>query len=277
MNNKLKQFLDDVFKPYGAFPARNDVEQELLANLTEKFNDLKAVGETDEKAYKLTTESFGDVSEIMEHVVHNNKTVDDNHESDHRHSFDSAKDNNRDTDPRFRATSLMQADLAAAQLGNSDFSMSALTGSNFEKSNLRESKFKAAALKGASFADADLTKSNFDSSDVKDVNFDGANLTEAKLNRCALKGASFNKTILDKTEFRQAELSDVSFDGQTLRGTVFDNSSLKQTSFKNAVLENVSFHHSKVKKTIFDGTTMDKVTYALLKGMRATLDNVTIV
>jgi hypothetical protein len=34
MNDKLKQFLDDAFTPYGNFPARKDVEQELLANLT---------------------------------------------------------------------------------------------------------------------------------------------------------------------------------------------------------------------------------------------------
>ena len=26
MENKLKQFLDDAFKPYGNFPARKDVE-----------------------------------------------------------------------------------------------------------------------------------------------------------------------------------------------------------------------------------------------------------
>lgn len=53
MNDELKQFLSDAFEPYGDFPARKDVEQELLANLTEKFNDLKADGKTDEEAYRL--------------------------------------------------------------------------------------------------------------------------------------------------------------------------------------------------------------------------------
>ena len=53
MNDKLKKFLDDAFKPYGNFPSRKDVEQELLVNLTEKYDDLKSEGKTDEEAYEL--------------------------------------------------------------------------------------------------------------------------------------------------------------------------------------------------------------------------------
>jgi len=51
---------------------------------------------------------------------------------------------------------------------------------------------------------------------------------------------------------------------------------MKGTSFKNAILQDTTFHHSEVKHTIFDGATMDKVTYALLKGAKANLDNVTV-
>lgn len=264
MNDRLKQFLDDAFKPYGTFPARRDVEQELLANLTEKYNDLIASGKTQAEAYSLTTESLGDVSEIMEHVGHDTESANED-EKDFA-----------ENDSRFRATSIMNADLADAKLSGANFSMSAIMGTNFEKSDLREAKFKAAALKGASFIGADLTGANFDSSDVQAVNFDDANLTDAKLNRCGLKGASFKNATLNNTEFKGADVSGISFDGQILRGTIFDSSSLKQTTFKNATMENVSFHHCNVKKVVFDGATMDKVTYALLKGMKANLDNVTI-
>jgi BTB/POZ domain-containing protein KCTD9 len=62
----------------------------------------------------------------------------------------------------------------------------------------------------------------------------------------------------------------------TLTGTGFVGTSLKNTSFKNTVLIDVLFRHSDVKHTIFDGATMDKVTYALLKGAKASLHNVTI-
>ncbi len=277
MNDKIKQFLDEAFKPYGDFPARKDVEQELLTNLIEKYNDLKAEGKTDTEAYKLTTESFGDVSEIMEQVAYHKETDRVDNKPNPDLSIDQkSKDNYSESDSRFRSMALMEADLGDTQLPGSNFSMSALTGTNFNKSDLHDSKFKAAALKGASFFGANLIRSNFDSSDVQNVNFDDANLTEAKLHRCALKGASFTKAVLDKTEFSQADLSNVSFENQTLKGTVFDGSSLNKTTFKGAILENVSFHHSKVKKAIFDGTTMDKVTYALLKGMKAHLDNVLV-
>lgn len=71
MDTKLKQFLDNAFAPYGDFPARQDVTQELLTNLIERYNDLKAAGKSDSEAFRLTTESLGDIAEIMEHVPHN--------------------------------------------------------------------------------------------------------------------------------------------------------------------------------------------------------------
>ena len=41
-------------------------------------------------------------------------------------------------------------------------------------------------------------------------------------------------------------------------------------------LRDVSFHHAAVKHAIFDGAAMDKLTYAILKGAKATLNNITI-
>ena len=37
MEKKFQAFLDNAFAPYGNFPARADVTQELLANLQEKY------------------------------------------------------------------------------------------------------------------------------------------------------------------------------------------------------------------------------------------------
>jgi uncharacterized protein YjbI with pentapeptide repeats len=51
---------------------------------------------------------------------------------------------------------------------------------------------------------------------------------------------------------------------------------LKGASFKDAVLRNVTLHHSAVKHAVFDGATMDKLTYALLKGSKATLVDITV-
>jgi hypothetical protein len=68
MSDRLKKFLDEEFAPYGEFPARADVVQELLADLRERYDELREQGLSDDDAYKATIESFGDIAEIMEHV-----------------------------------------------------------------------------------------------------------------------------------------------------------------------------------------------------------------
>ncbi|HEY8998790.1 MAG TPA: pentapeptide repeat-containing protein [Candidatus Saccharimonadales bacterium] len=243
MESKLQKFLNDAFAPYGDFPARNDVVQELHANLVEKFNDLKREGKSDEEAYQLTIDSFGDVTEIMEHVPHAETTAEGTKEP-------------TANGPTPKASALMQADLTDSDLAHKDFSKSALMESSFDRSDMHGATFKSAALKAASFAEANVRDAVFTSSDLQNVNFNKANLTNA----------TFNKS----------DLSGVSFDGLTLDGVSFNNSSLKNASFKNTVLRNVSFYHSAVKHAVFDGATMDKLTYALLKGAKATLTDVTV-
>lgn len=277
MDNKLKQFLDDAFKPYGNFPARKDVQQELLANLTEKYNDLKAEGHTDNEAYQMTVDSFGDVSEIMEHIAHDQPQQQEKRGL--KHTLITAIKHPINGDPdtsKFRATALEDVDLADTDLRGADFSMSALMKSKFDGANLQDAKFKATALKGASFAGADLSDANFDSSDLTEADLSGANLSSTVFRRCAFKKADFSNATLDNAEFNQSDLSEIVFDGLTLNGTVFRASSTRRATFKNTTLINVSFHHCEVKHTIFDGAIMDKVTYALLKGAKANLDNVTV-
>jgi uncharacterized protein YjbI with pentapeptide repeats len=267
MEEKLQKFIEEAFAPYGDFPARADVTQELHANLLEKFNDLKKQGKSDDDAYQMTVDSFGDVSEIMEQVPHGEDKGEPSTADGAREAAD-----NKSTPI---ASALMQADLTDTDLAGKDFSKSALMGASFDRSDLHGAKFKAAALKGASFVEADLTDTVFSGSDLQNANFNNADLTDAKLSGSSLKGATFVGAELSNTEFSKSDLSGLSFDGLTLEGVVFDSSSLKKTSFKGAVLHNVSFHHAAVKHAIFDGATMDKLTYALLKGAKATLKDVT--
>lgn len=278
MNNKLNKFLDEAFKPYGNFPARNDVQQELLANLTEKYNDLIGSGKPENEAFQITTESFGDVSEIMEQITYDQQSSINTMDKRSMKSIviDSIKHPIHGNNSRFRAADLQNTDLAETHIPASDFSMSALMGSNFDNADIRSSKFKASALKGASFVESNLSMSQFNGTDLTDVNLSQANLSNVSFHRCAFKGAIFNNAILDATEFKQCDLSEISFDGLTLHGTVFDGSSLKKATFSGTVFEDVSFHHSDVKYALFDGAKMDKVTYALLKGHKANLGSVTL-
>ncbi|CEG26413.1 pentapeptide repeat-containing protein [Bacillus sp. B-jedd] len=238
MSDKLKAYLDGIFSPYEDIKTINEVKLELFHDLQEKMDDLKREGFTDEAAFHKTIDSIGDISEIVE-AIH---------------------DKTRELQQR------VGMDLSKSNMENSDFTSVKVHDGKFDYSNLQ----------GSDFTDADLSNSSFKCSNLDKAIFDRANLRGAKINKSNLGGASFKAAILDDTDFSNSNLSEVCFDNQTFNGTIFNNAGLKGTSFKNAVFHNVSFK-TNVKKAIFDGATMDKLTFAILKGYKANLDNVTVV
>lgn len=238
MGDKLKTYLDHIFSPYEDIKAIKEIKLELYHNLQEKMDDLKREGMAEEIAYQKTIDSIGDISEIVE-AIH-----DKTRELQHRAGMDLSKSN----------------------MPNSDFASVAVHDGKFNYSNLQ----------GSDFTGSDLSNSSFKCSNLDKAKFDWANLRGAKINKSNLGGASFKGSILDDTDFSYSDLSGVCFDNQTFNETIFNNAGLKGTSFKNAVFQNVSFK-TNVKKAVFDGATMDKLTYAILKGYKANLDNVTFV
>lgn len=295
MQDKLKTFLDDAFKPYGAFPSRDDVMSELLANLQEKYKDLKAQGHSDQEAYRLTTESFGDVAEIMETIPGGAPAKSPEQAGTLRKTLKNAFQQMTGKGSKFMGTDLHEADLAGTNLPGEDFSGSALTGTVFDDVNLAGASFNGSALAGASFKkavltgaifgasdlqgvwfdDADLTGATFGASDLQQTSMAGATLANTTFKACSLKDMVLTGATLDGVKFIHSDASGLAFDGLTLRGVEFNSCSLRDTSFRGAVLTDVLFR-STVKHAVFDGATMDKVTYALLKGAKANLDNVTI-
>lgn len=238
MNEKLKKYLDGVFSPYNELKAVKELKEELFSDLQEKMNDLKNEGYDEDAAFNKTIDSIGEVSEIIENI--NSKTRE------------------------------------LQQLVGMDLSKSNLKESDFRGVKVNNGKFDYSDLKGSDFSHCDLKNSSFKCSNLENAKFDGADLSGAKIVKTCLKGASFKDTILDNTYFNCSELSGVCFDNQRFNGTVFDYSGLKGTTFKKAVFRNVSFK-TDVKKAVFDGATMDKLTYAILKGYKAKLDNVTVI
>src|SRR5579872_2370703 len=132
MEKKLKAFLDDAFRPYGNFPARKDVEQELLANLLEKYKDLKASGKTEDEAYRATIDSFGEVSEIMEQVQQapQQEQVE---EPSIRQSLKEALRLAKQSRSKFSSSELKHSDLSETDLTAADFSHSSLADTDFDK------------------------------------------------------------------------------------------------------------------------------------------------
>lgn len=237
MNEKLKQYLDSVFSPYEDIKQVKELKEELLHDLQEKLMDLQREGYDEEAAYHMTIDSIGEISELIDSI--------------------NAK------------TSQLQ------QIVGMDFSKSDLQNSDFKAIAVHDGKFNYSNLKGSDFSHSDLTNSSFKCSNLENTIFYSANLTGAQLVKSNLKGAFFKDCVFDRTHFKFTDLSGVYFDNQTFNGTVFDYAGLKNTSFRNATFKNVSFK-TDVKKATFDGATMDKLTYALLKGYKADLANVTV-
>lgn len=291
MNEKINQYLNGVFAPYDGVKSVAELKADLLADLQERFRELKAEGKDDETAFAMTIDSIGDIEQTVQEVASLSRSLE------------------RQVHINFSASNLPKSDFAGV--------------------SVHKGKFEASDLRGSDFSGADLTGSSFYASDVREANFDGTNLTDCTLSTSDLTGASFNQTILVRTEFNTSDLTHakfkdvklidvkltmtdlretifencifsgvdfktidlrgVCFDGQTFIGVKFDMASLNEASFKGATFKNVSFlatvnwytwskkHYRAIKTINFDGATMDKLTYATLKGLEADLSKVTVI
>lgn len=258
MNKELKKYLDGVFAPYEDMKAINEIKEELYTDLQEKFTDLKNEGYDEEEAFRKTVGSIGDISELVESI--NAKTRD----LQQHIRMDLSKSN------------LVDSDLKEVNLKNAKFTFSNMNGTDFSRSTLQGGKFDYSNLEKSDFSGSDLSRSSFKCANLENSKFDGANLSDAKITKSNLENATFKDCIFDGTDFSYSNLVGICFDHQTFNGTIFNHAGLKRTSFRNATLKSCSFK-SDVKTAIFEGATMDKLTYALLKGYKATLDNVTII
>lgn len=290
MNEKLTKYLNGVFAPYDGVKSISELKADLLSDLEERFNELKAEGKDDETAFEMTVDSIGDIEQTVQEVAGLSRSLE------------------RKLLINFSAGNLPKSDFAGV--------------------TAHKGKFEASMLRGSDFSGTDLTGSSFKVSDVREANFDRANLTDCILSTNDLTGASFNKTILIRTEFSMSDLtrakfSDVKFvdvkltmldlretifenctfdgadfklsdlrgmclDGQTFIGVSFNKTALNNVSFKGTTLKNVSFlsaytwttwskkYYRAIKTINFDGATMDKLTYASLKSMEADLSKVII-
>ncbi len=262
---KINDYLNDIFKPYENSSVVQEIKEELLTDLLEKYNEFIKDGYDQEIAYQKTVNSIGDISEIIESI------------SDKTNEL-----HNKINEPTILSkwnlskSNMVNSSLNSVNLKAGIFNYSDFKNSDFSGSDLSGSSFKSSNLKNVNFQNSNLSSSLFNSSDLENCNFNSANLDSCKIIKSSLRGAKFEKASLNNAEIKYSELAGVNFDNMKFVGTIFDYSSLKGTSFKNAILENISFK-TNVKRTIFDGAKMDKVTYALLKGYKADLNNVEII
>ncbi len=291
MNEKLNGYLNGVFAPYEGVKSVAELKADLLNDLQERFDELKAEGKDDETAFEMTIDSIGDIEQTVQEVANLS------------HSLE------RQVLTNFSASNLAKSDFAgvtahkgkfeASALRGSDFSNADLTGSSFKASDVREGNFDGANLtdctltaidlRDASFIKSILIRTNFSVSGLDGAKFIGIKLTDVKFNQTDLRKTTFENCVFDGVDFNQCDLRGMCLDGQTFIGVKFDMAALNEVSFKGATLKNVSFlsaytwhtwskkYYRAIKTICFDGATMDKLTYAALKGMEADLSKVTVI
>jgi uncharacterized protein YjbI with pentapeptide repeats len=288
MIENITTYLNGVFAPYDGVKSVTELKADLLADLQERYRELKAEGRDDETAFAMTIGGIGDIEQTLQELANLSRSLE------------------RQTLISFSASNLPETDFAGVKA--------------------QKGKFHASMLRGSDFAGADLTGSSFKASDVRDANFDGANLTDCAFTVTDLTGASFSNTILVRTEFNKSALAKATFadgklidvklimsdlretifdrcsfhgvdfmysdlrgqrlDGLTFIDVKFDKAALNDASFKGATLNNVSFlpafaltnkNHRAIRTIRFDGAIMDKLTYAALKGMGADVAQATVI
>jgi hypothetical protein len=128
MNGKLDEYVDGVFASYEGAKSISELKADLLADLHERFRELKAEGKDDMAAFELTIDSIGDIEQTVREVSSLSRSLE------------------RQLVTRFDASNLRGSDFAGVEV--------------------RGGKFEASMLPGSDFSHADLTGSSFKNSDV---------------------------------------------------------------------------------------------------------------
>jgi hypothetical protein len=65
MNNRLREYIDNLFATAPSNAKAVEVKEEILQNLTDKYNDLIAEGKSEDVAFNIAVASIGDVSDLI--------------------------------------------------------------------------------------------------------------------------------------------------------------------------------------------------------------------
>ncbi|SFD60009.1 Uncharacterized protein YjbI, contains pentapeptide repeats [Chitinophaga sp. CF118] len=187
---------------------------------------------------------------------------------------------------KFNGSALRGSDFAGADLTGSSFTGSDVREANFDGANLTDCTLSANSLTDASFNKTILVRTEFSASELTGAKFTSTELIDVKLTKTDLRKTIFKNCIFNGVDFKYSDLRGLCLDGQTFIGVKFDKAALNEATFNGATLKNVSFrptfaltnkYYRALKTICFDGAMMDKLTYAVLKGMGADLSKVTTI
>src|SRR6478735_1795413 len=133
MNAKLDTYVDGVFAPYEGAKSVSELKADLLADLHERFRELKAEGKDDATAFELTIDSIGDIEQTVQEVSNLSRSLE------------------RQLVTKFDASALRGSDFSHANLAGSSFKGSDVADANFDGADLTDANMSAIELARASF------------------------------------------------------------------------------------------------------------------------------
>lgn len=278
MAENIKKHIEEIFSHTDI---SDDLKEEIIANLLEKYNDLIAAGFEKDVAYKRTIESIGDISEFG--VEKDPMVI-----TKHNISFtgrilrDADLLGEKIAGITFRASDMAKSNLSRALIEHSTFSASNVSQSKFDGAKIDNCDFKASNLSFCSFKNAKLTDTRFKTSNLEGSTFVNVKFSDCEFKATNLKNVVFENCTFYNVTFTTTDLTKTSLENQVLVGVKFRNSSVQNVSFKGSTIKNSSIFgrlpifktKSYIKSVNFDGAKMDKLTYAYLKGLGANLTNI---
>ena len=75
MDDKLRRYIDGLFKEYPQTKSVVELKEEMLQNLREKHEDLLHEGKSEEAAFNIAVAGIGDINELVGNISHVNKVV----------------------------------------------------------------------------------------------------------------------------------------------------------------------------------------------------------
>ena len=79
MNSKIKNYVEVLFSDIPRSKKANELKEELLSNMSERFEDYILNGETENQAYSLVISSLGDIDEMLADIMPDDDFVKEAH------------------------------------------------------------------------------------------------------------------------------------------------------------------------------------------------------
>ena len=79
MNSKIKNYADGLFSDIPRSKKANELKEEILSNMSERFDDHVKAGKTENQAFSLVVGSLGDIDEMLVGVMPNDEFVQQAH------------------------------------------------------------------------------------------------------------------------------------------------------------------------------------------------------